>query len=424
MEEGKCDTNRESSSLSVDRNSELGAQQFEDEGTVCCNDEFEFRISVSRTQGVISPVDLCPADDLFYKGQLLPLHLPPRLQMVQNLDSSANSGSCCANNECEGENLHLLAASSTSSGLDCRSNEGKGESSNLASVTGTNSRLDCISNETKRDSDESVNSQSFWSKDSSGSSDSTSSRDSSGSSHDSSECTSALTNSEEKIHLPSWIKSAAKMKVPLLGQRRSKNRMDEKTQQSDDSSVSTERLLPPTSILSRDSSTSNRFQRNTFHSFQYSDEGEKQGNSRGPKDVFHRYLKLIKPLYEKISNKYDQVNLLGQFRMDECGNASSAVENTTQRRKKRPGRSSISSCNASFNGNLRTGRHSGVGSCPSSMRSSPNHSGVLTGLYTNATSDSTMEELQSAIQGAIAHCKQSNGIKSETSSAKDSDISS
>ncbi|GLJ13239.1 hypothetical protein SUGI_0208530 [Cryptomeria japonica] len=353
MEEGKCDTNRESSSLSVDRNSELGAQQFEDEGTVCCNDEFEFRISVSRTQGVISPVDLCPADDLFYKGQLLPLHLPPRLQMVQNLDSSANSGSCCANNECEGENLHLLAASSTSSGLDCRSNEGKGESSNLASVTGTNSRLDCISNETKRDSDESVNSQSFWSKDSSGSSDSTSSRDSSGSSHDSSECTSALTNSEEKIHLPSWIKSAAKMKVPLLGQRRSKNRMDEKTQQSDDSSM-------------------------------------------------------------KVKSKA----------IAEVPKMFSTVENTTQRRKKRPGRSSISSCNASFNGNLRTGRHSGVGSCPSSMRSSPNHSGVLTGLYTNATSDSTMEELQSAIQGAIAHCKQSNGIKSETSSAKDSDISS
>lgn len=418
MEEGRCDTNRGSSSLSTDRNLELGIKQFEDEGTVCCNDEFEFRISVSRTQGVLSPVDLCPADDLFYKGQLLPLHLPPRLRMVQNLDSSANSGSCCANNECEGAN-------STSFGLDCRSNERKGESRNLGPVSSVDSRLDCSSNEPKRDSDESVNSQSFWSKDSSGSSDSTSSRDSSGSYHDSSECTSALMNSEDKIHLPSWKKSAAKMKVSLLGQRKSsKNRIDEKTQQSDDSSVSAERLPPITSILSRDSSSSNRFQRNTFHSFSHSDEGEKQDHNRAPKDVFHKYLKLIKPFYEKISNKYDQVNLLGQFRMDECENASSAVENTTQRRKKRHGRNTISSCHASFNGNLKTGRNSGAGSCPSSMKSSPSHSGVLSALYTNASSDSTMEELQSAIQGAIAHCKQSNSIKSETSSVKDSDISS
>ncbi|CAL0321363.1 unnamed protein product [Lupinus luteus] len=32
-----------------------------------------------------------PADDLFYKGKLLPLHLPPRLQMVQNLLQNSNA---------------------------------------------------------------------------------------------------------------------------------------------------------------------------------------------------------------------------------------------------------------------------------------------------------------------------------------------
>ncbi|KAI6698215.1 hypothetical protein NL676_018334 [Syzygium grande] len=38
--------------------------------------DFEFQMSSSTA---------CPADELFYKGKLLPLHLPPRLQMVQTL---------------------------------------------------------------------------------------------------------------------------------------------------------------------------------------------------------------------------------------------------------------------------------------------------------------------------------------------------
>nr|KYP67356.1 hypothetical protein KK1_013684 [Cajanus cajan] len=61
----------------------------------------------------------------------------------------------------------------------------------------------------------------------------------------------------------------------------------------------------------------------------------------------------------------------------------------------------------SFSGNLRyPRRRSCVSSCPSSMRSSPNHSGVLSQkVYCGDTS--SMEELQSAIQGAIAHCKNS-----------------
>ncbi|GMI90319.1 MEMBRANE-ASSOCIATED KINASE REGULATOR 4 [Hibiscus trionum] len=44
--------------------------------------EFEFQISSSSTE--IEPTT-SPADELFYKGKLLPLHLPPRLQMVDKL---------------------------------------------------------------------------------------------------------------------------------------------------------------------------------------------------------------------------------------------------------------------------------------------------------------------------------------------------
>ncbi|XP_076898146.1 putative membrane-associated kinase regulator 1 [Bidens hawaiensis] len=67
----------------------------------------------------------------------------------------------------------------------------------------------------------------------------------------------------------------------------------------------------------------------------------------------------------------------------------------------------------SFSGNLRFLRKTScVSSCPSTTPSSPYHSGVLqqkniVESYTNRLSSSTEQELQSAIQGAIAHCKNS-----------------
>ncbi|KAK7267557.1 hypothetical protein RIF29_20234 [Crotalaria pallida] len=52
------------------------------------NKEFEFQMtSVSNDKDSTTS----PADDLFYKGKLLPLHLPPRLQMVQNLIENSNA---------------------------------------------------------------------------------------------------------------------------------------------------------------------------------------------------------------------------------------------------------------------------------------------------------------------------------------------
>lgn len=44
--------------------------------------EFEFQMSSSNVQ---TESTTSPADELFYKGKLLPLHLPPRLQMVEKL---------------------------------------------------------------------------------------------------------------------------------------------------------------------------------------------------------------------------------------------------------------------------------------------------------------------------------------------------
>ncbi|KAG2332600.1 hypothetical protein Bca4012_017838 [Brassica carinata] len=50
--------------------------------------EFEFQMCSSAVSSGESTTS--PADDLFYKGQLLPLHLPPRLQMVQKLLASSS----------------------------------------------------------------------------------------------------------------------------------------------------------------------------------------------------------------------------------------------------------------------------------------------------------------------------------------------
>ncbi|CAL9096558.1 unnamed protein product [Musa textilis] len=49
------------------------------------SNEFEFQMSVQPAE---SEATAYPADELFYKGKLLPLHLPPRLQMVERLEKS------------------------------------------------------------------------------------------------------------------------------------------------------------------------------------------------------------------------------------------------------------------------------------------------------------------------------------------------
>ena len=57
------------------------------------NKEFEFQMSSSllaSDKDSQITTTYFPADELFYKGKLLPLHLPPRLQMVQNILKNSN----------------------------------------------------------------------------------------------------------------------------------------------------------------------------------------------------------------------------------------------------------------------------------------------------------------------------------------------
>lgn len=53
--------------------------------------EFEFQMSSSIVEDHITESLASPADELFYKGKLLPLHLPPRLQMVEKLLQNNNN---------------------------------------------------------------------------------------------------------------------------------------------------------------------------------------------------------------------------------------------------------------------------------------------------------------------------------------------
>ncbi|TYK25076.1 putative membrane-associated kinase regulator 4 [Cucumis melo var. makuwa] len=71
--------------------------------------EFEFQMNAVSLDRETS---ISPADELFYKGKLLPLHLPPRIQMVQKLIQNSN-----AHHETEpsfGENFQISFISSSS----------------------------------------------------------------------------------------------------------------------------------------------------------------------------------------------------------------------------------------------------------------------------------------------------------------------
>ncbi|CAK9320019.1 unnamed protein product [Citrullus colocynthis] len=68
--------------------------------------DFEFQFQMTSFSGE-TEATTSPADDLFYKGKLLPLHLPPRLQMVQKLLHSPNSQNPSRKNESFPENFEI-----------------------------------------------------------------------------------------------------------------------------------------------------------------------------------------------------------------------------------------------------------------------------------------------------------------------------
>ncbi|KAI4317788.1 hypothetical protein L6164_025630 [Bauhinia variegata] len=294
--------------------------------------DFEFTISISPRK---SSTALCPADELFYKGQLLPLHLSPRISMVRTL---------------------LLSSSSTSS-----------SSTTTAARDSTGS---------SNDSQFSFNSDLALFPDC-----------------DSSRPSSVTEDDEfKRLHNP-------------LPDRFHFNPQTKKTNKY----FSFSRF---SSVFRKDPNNKTRDPDNISGS-------SVKRMSATAREVIRKYLKKVKPLYEKLSQKQQQQ----QRTVDIATMSFAKTERSTVKETEFIGKSSKKETGGvlshSFSGNLRYPRRkSCVSSCPSSMRSSPSHSGVLSrtgfigagraaggGMYAGDTS--SMEELQSAIQGAIAHCKNS-----------------
>ncbi|KAG2727492.1 hypothetical protein I3843_01G155000 [Carya illinoinensis] len=295
--------------------------------------DFEFTISASPRKAFTS---LCPADELFYKGQLLPLHLSPRLSMVRTLLASSSTSSS--------DTTTTASRDSTGSSNDSHSSF----NSDLVLLADCDSSRP--SSVTEDDDFKRLHNQKL----------------------------------QSQIHLGHQIK---KSKYFSLSRFSSVFRKEPKNRDPDNVSASSVKRMSTTA-----------------------------------KEVIRRYLKKVKPLYEKLSQKQQQQKMGGV----PCTMLATTVSlplkaeisaKDTEISGKSTRKENGGGFSHSFSGNLRyPRRRSCVSSCPSSMRSSPTHSVVLnrtgymgTGRFggVNYTDTSSMEELQSAIQGAIAHCKNS-----------------
>ncbi|GFZ14128.1 membrane-associated kinase regulator [Actinidia rufa] len=274
--------------------------------------DFEFTVSLSPRE---SAAALCPADELFCKGQLLPLHLSPRLSMLRSLLLSSTSSSVSASRP------------STDSQSSFSTSAADSDSSRPSSATDDDDfhRLNPLHHshplnpQTKR----------------------------------------------PKYFSLSRFSSVFRVKDP-------------KPRPDPDSGSSAKRV----------SSTA--------------------------KDVIRKYLKKVKPLYEKISPKQRNTSSISSSSLSLISKSDRSAIDRSDFSLQNGRRENSVSLSHSFSGNLRFPRkRTVVSSCPSSMRSSPSRSGILSrsgfsgwggGSYADRAS---MEELQSAIQGAIAHCKNS-----------------
>ncbi|KAG1371077.1 putative membrane-associated kinase regulator 1 [Cocos nucifera] len=312
--------------------------------------DFEFTVSLSPSSRQAA-AQLCPADELFYKGQLLPLHLSPRLSMVRTLllSSVSTSSSDTATTASRDSNGSSSSSSSCFFSADLGGLVPDCESSRPSSVTEDDARR--VSPAAKR---------------------------------------------------IKYLSSFATRFSSVFLHRGSKK------DPSNDLTINQIPLPPPLPLPSKRSTNS---------------------SPSSAKEVIKKYVKKVKPLYEKISfSQQKQSQQQPNVQSNQKKNFSFSIKRervagsgkkTEDREQAMAGRTGIYTHSHSFSGNLRYPRRKRcAGSCPSSMRSSPSHSGLLCiagigggfpdpPIPSSASMNSSMEELQSAIEGAIAHCKSS-----------------
>ncbi|OVA05482.1 hypothetical protein BVC80_441g258 [Macleaya cordata] len=317
--------------------------------------DFEFTISLSPLK---SSSNLCPADELFYKGQLLPLHLSPRLSMVRTLLLSPSR--------------RTSSSSATDSTTTSRDSTGSSNSNDSHSSFASELVLLAAECDSSRPS--------------------------------------SVTDLEDEIK-----------RLNNLGNYHHHDHQNPQNQHQVKKPNKYFSLSRFSSVFRKDP-TKNRDQENVT-------ESSVKRMSSSAKDVIRKYLKKVKPLYEKLSQKQQQqqqkmevkskVISLSVKSSELISVKDTEISSVSNRAKENNGVFSHS-----FSGNLKYPRKRNcISSCPSSIRSSPNHSGVLckskviNGSSVRSVYDSessSMNELQNAIQGAIAHCKNSMVQNKET----------
>ncbi|CAN8277201.1 unnamed protein product [Cochlearia groenlandica] len=294
--------------------------------------EFEFNVSISPRKASSS---LCPADELFYKGQLLPLHLSPRLSLVRTLCSSSSDNTSSSS-----------SSDNTSSARDSTESSSSVDSTASFPLLLHTPPLDCEVEEQELEEEE-----------------------------------------------DSLIKPLKKNLGGFsLSRFSSVFKKDPKTNLNHhNSSSSAAAAAAAPSSVKRMSSTA--------------------------KEVIRKYMKKVKPLYDKLSQKQSTTVVAAVAPPPSSLKVSENSRGTALDAVAAAPTAISGGGSLSFSGNLMkyTKRGRCAASCPSSRRSSPNHSGVLTrggfpgscSSSNNNSMSSSMEELQSAIQGAITHCKNS-----------------
>lgn len=277
--------------------------------------DFEFLISLPSPHKLSSSSCPAAADELFFKGQILPLHISPRLSMLQSLGSSSSS-----------------SASST-----------------------TNSR------------DSTSSSNDFFLL-------------SSSSSHESS-CNSSCR--------PSSVTEELELLPQLHHPRSDLNQKKNYQQVLSFQNLHKEQIKKPVKYfsLSRFSNVfrkdQNKIRGDTVNVTPVIQEqgGSNSNSVKKMKEMVSKYMKKVKPFYEKLSSKQQSLSSIKDRGLSQ---SQSFSENILYPRK-----------------NNNNKQNCIVSSCPSSMRSSPSRCSLV------KSSSSSIEELQNAIQGAITHCKNS-----------------
>ncbi|KAL9232845.1 hypothetical protein vseg_007909 [Gypsophila vaccaria] len=370
--------------------------------------DFEFRISISPRK---SSATLCPADELFYKGKILPLHTSPRISMVRTL---------------------LLASSSTSSSSDTTTTASRDSSSSNDSTSSSfatdlsllaSGEPCCDSNRPSSVTDEDNNNNS--------------NNNTSNTNNNIVEISNIVKRPTNKKTTNNSTTSTSSKKFSLS---RFSNVFKKDINVNVNVNINTSSTRPsPASAPQPKENVNNNV---------------KKINSSA-KEMIRKYLKKVKPLYEKLSSKHHPGRSACVGGMSPVLESTSSAPlrttstdvllklgaerstNMMREESSSSGGPTSSYYSQSVSGNLKCSsnykmvKRGYVASCPSSMRSSPSHSGVLSrtgqpvrpagGSSTSQAScsyssdASTMEELQNAIQGAIAHCK-SSMLQSTTSS--------